>query len=351
MSDISANPQKLGYRFPAEWEAHEATWLSFPHNQATWPPPRLAAVQKVFQEFIHWISQSERVHLLIQEANQQDFISSALSKLGTNLDQIQFHICPTNDAWIRDYGPAFLTNAEARKNKVLVNWQFNAWGQKYPNYQADNQVPTYIARSLNIPAYQAPLVIEGGSIEVNGQGTLLTTRICLLHPQRNPQYSETEIEQYLQGYYGIEQVIWLDEGLTGSDTDSHIDEITRFVNPYTVVSTVAQRKSDPHYEILKRNVQTLSQTKLANGQSLQVIELPLPSPLQIDGQVMPASYANFYITNRHVLMPTFGSKEDEQAQEILQHCFPKRQVLGLDSREVIWGLGSFHCLSQQEPAL
>ncbi|GAB4404720.1 MAG: agmatine deiminase family protein [Microscillaceae bacterium] len=348
---MQTTPRQLGYSFPAEWEAHEATWLTWPQNEATWTGPRLKAVQMVFLEFIRAVSQGEKVHLMVQDAAMQADVAEALDKIGTALSQVHFHQWPTNDAWIRDYGPAFLINRQAEAPKLLVNWTYNAWGGKYPPFEQDNQIPTRVAQCLGVPSFDGPAIMEGGSVEFNGQGTLLTTEGCLLHPNRNPQLKKPEIERILEEYYGVSQVLWLGEGIVGDDTDGHIDDITRFVSADTVLTVVEQNASDVNYAPLQANLERLQKMRLPNHQPLNVLTLPMPSPIYIEGERMPASYANFYIANAAVIVPVFKTSQDEAALKIVETCFPGRQIIGLDARDIIWGLGSFHCLSQQEPAI
>jgi agmatine deiminase len=264
---------------------------------------------------------------------------------------VDFFLHPTNDAWCRDHGPAFLVNANADQPKALVKWNYNAWGNKYPPYDLDNHVPFLIGEALNVPVFNAGVVMEGGSVEFNGKGTLLTTTACLLNPNRNPELSQTQIEEKLREYYGVEHILWLGEGIVGDDTDGHIDDITRFVNPDTVVTVVEENANDENYEILQDNLKELKKMRLENGKQLNIIELPMPAPVIYEDQRLPASYANFYIGNAAVVVPTFRDKNDERALNLLQECFPDRKVIGLDSTDIIWGLGSFHCLSQQEPAV
>jgi agmatine deiminase len=267
------------------------------------------------------------------------------------MDRIFFHFFPTNDAWCRDHGPAFLINPAAAIPKVLVKWNYNAWGEKYPPHDLDNQIPIRIAKELGIPYFSPGIVMEGGSVEFNGKGTLLTSKACLLNPNRNPHLNQAQIEQYLCDYYGVRHILWVGDGILGDDTDGHIDDITRFVNADTVVTVVEENKADGNYEILQENLHLLQQMRLENGKQLNVVELPMPSPVIWEEQRLPASYANFYIANEVVVVPTFRDKNDQKALDILSGCFPTRRVVGIDSTDIIWGLGSFHCLSQQEQAV
>jgi len=234
---------------------------------------------------------------------------------------------------------------------VIVDWDYNAWGNKYPPYELDDVIPTKIAKHFNLPVYHPGIVLEGGSVDFNGKGTLITSKACLLNKNRNPHLTQEQIEAYLHNYYGVEQVLWVNEGIVGDDTDGHIDDTVRFINEDTVVTVIEENKTDENYHILQENLQTLKTTRLLNGKQLNIIELPMPEPVYYDGQRLPASYANFYIANSAVIMPTYRSKNDDRALDILQQCFPARKVIGIDSTDIIWGLGSFHCLSQQEPAV
>ncbi|HPH47324.1 MAG TPA: agmatine deiminase family protein, partial [Chryseolinea sp.] len=253
-----------------------------------------------------------------------------------------------NDAWCRDHGPAFLINPTEKK-KMIVDWGYNAWGDKYPPYDLDDVIPTLIGNHFNIPVVHPGIVMEGGSVEFNGKGTLLTTTACLLNPNRNPHLNQKQIEEYLYNYYGVENILWLGDGIVGDDTDGHIDDLTRFVNEDTVVTIVEESKNDVNYHILQENLDTLKTLRLENGKQINIVELPMPSAVEYDGMRLPASYANFYIGNKYVIVPTFRDKNDDRALDILQQQFITRKVVGLDSTDIIWGLGSFHCLSQQEP--
>jgi agmatine deiminase len=257
---------------------------------------------------------------------------------------------PTNDAWCRDHGPAFLINAKEKK-KMVVKWNYNAWGGKYPPFDLDNEIPISIGKHYNLPIAKPGIVMEGGSVDFNGRGTVLTTTSCLLNKNRNPHLTQAEIEKYLINYYGVENVLWLGDGIVGDDTDGHIDDITRFVDEETVVTVMEDDKADENYKPLKENLEMLEKMKLENGKSMRIVTLPMPSAVVYEGQRLPASYGNFYIANNYVVVPIFKDKKDDEALSTLQKYFPTRKVVGLDSTDIIWGLGSFHCLSQQEPAI
>ena len=244
--------------------------------------------------------------------------------------------------------PAFLINPN-KKEKAIIDWNYNAWGNKYPPYDLDDVIPTLIAKHFNLPVFHPNIIMEGGSVEFNGKGTLITSKSCLLNPNRNPQLNQQQIEFYLCEYYGVDQILWVDEGIEGDDTDGHIDDTVRFVNEDTVITVVEQNKEDENYEPLQKNLKQLKKMRLLNGKQLNIIELPMPDEVFYEGQRLPASYANFYIANNVVIVPLYDCDKDDEALEIIQQCFPSRKVIGINSVDIIWGLGSFHCLSQQEP--
>lgn len=343
-------PKQLGFHFPAEFVPQRAMWLSWPHKEASWPG-KIETIFPIYSQFIKLIAQNQKVCINVADEKMKDFATKQLELVNCSFENVQFYFHPTNDAWCRDHGPAFIVNYE-KKEKAIIDWGYNAWGDKYPPYDLDDVIPTLIGKKLGVPVFNPNIVMEGGSVEFNGRGTLLTTTACLLNKNRNPHLSQKQIEEYLVNYYGVENILWLGDGIVGDDTDGHIDDITRFVNEDTVVTVVEENKSDENYELLQENLQLLSTMRLENGKQLNIIELPMPKPVIYDEQRLPASYANFYIGNEHVVVPTFrDTKNDEQALNILQSCFKERKVVGLDSTDLIWGLGSFHCLSQQEPAV
>ena len=346
---MTQTPKQLGFQFPAEFEKHTATWLSWPHKEASWPG-KIESIYPAYSLFVKILAQSEHVHINVADPVMKTKALEHLSRVGANLLAIQFHFNPTNDAWCRDHGPAFLINKKEKK-KAIIDWGYNAWGGKYPPYDLDDIIPTRIANDLKLQVFNPGIVMEGGSVDFNGAGAVLTTTACLLNKNRNPTLTQKQIEQYLINYYGVEQVLWLGDGIIGDDTDGHIDDIARFVNTDTVVTAVEEDKSDENYEVLQENLKTLKAMRLLNGQPLIIIELPMPSPVLYEDQRLPASYANFYISNQHVIVPTYRCKNDHKALQILSQAFPQHEVIGIDSVDIIWGLGSFHCLSQQEPAL
>lgn len=348
MLDLNKTPKSQGYRFPAEWEEHEATWLSWPHKEESWPD-KLDEIYPYYCEFIKVLSESEFVRINVVDEEMRKFAMDCIMQSGANLENVEFFIHPTNDAWCRDHGPAFLINPEAEQKKVIVDWGYNAWGDKYPPYDLDDDIPTKIGEEFGIPVFYPKIVMEGGSVDFNGKGTLLTSKSCLLNPNRNPHLIQEQIEQYLRDFYGVEQILWVDDGIVGDDTDGHIDDTIRFVNENTVLAVVEDDPEDENYAILQRNLEQLKEMRLLNGEPLNIVELPMPDPVVWDGQRLPASYANFYIANKSVIVPTYRCEKDAIALEIIQKYFPDRKVVGIDSTEIIWGLGSFHCLSQQEP--
>jgi agmatine deiminase len=344
----SMMPSELGYFFPAEFAPHAATWLSWPHKEASWPG-KIHTIFPAYAEFIKYVALGEDVHINVKDEAMKSFALEHLLAAGVDLNRIFFHYFPTNDAWCRDHGPAFLVNPKVEVKKVLVKWNYNAWGDKYPPYDLDNQIPIHIAEFRGIPCFKPGIVMEGGSVEFNGEGTLLTSEACLLNSNRNPHLSKKQIEEYLYGYYGVENVLWLNDGIIGDDTDGHIDDLTRFVNSDTVITMVEHNKADENYIPLKENLDLLQKLRLENGKQMNIVELPMPREIIHEDMRLPASYANFYISNHAVVVPTFQDKNDDKALEILTSCFPDRKVVGVNSLDLIWGLGSFHCLSQQEP--
>jgi agmatine deiminase len=340
--------KEQGYYHPAEFAPHTSTWLSWPHKEASWPG-KIEAIFPIYAQFVILVAEGEKVNINVKDDEMKEKALGHLRKAGADPGSVEFHFHPTNDAWCRDHGPAFLINPKAAIKKVIVDWGYNAWGEKYPPYDLDDVIPTLVGKKLNIPVYHPGIVMEGGSVDFNGKGTVLTTTSCLLNKNRNPKLSQDQIEQYLFDFYGVSNVLWLGDGIIGDDTDGHIDDLTRFVNEDTVVTVVESSKSDENYKPLRENLEALTKMKLENGKSINVVELPMPAAIWYEGQRLPASYANFYISNKYVVTPVFHDKNDDKALDILQKCFPTRKVVGLDCTDVIWGLGAFHCLSHEEP--
>jgi agmatine deiminase len=343
-------PKELGYYFPAEFAPHVATWLSWPHKEASWPG-KIHTIFPYYAKFVKELTKGEKVCINISNEAMKQFATKHLLDASVDLNKVEFFFHPTNDAWCRDHGPAFLINPNAEQKKVIVDWGYNAWGGKYPPFDLDDVIPTLIGRHYNIPVFNPGIVMEGGSVEFNGKGTLLTSTACLLNPNRNPHLNQHQIEEYLVNYYGVDQVLWVDEGIVGDDTDGHIDDTVRFVNEDTVLTVVEENMDDENYELLQHNLKQLKQMRLLNGKQLNIAELPMPDELVYEDQRLPCSYANFYISNQSVIVPIFNCAKDDKALQVIQQCFPTREVVGIDSTEIIWGLGSFHCLSQQEPAV
>lgn len=344
-------PKQQGFFFPAEWHKHRATWLSFPQSSDSWDyGDRLERIYPSYMAFVKAISESEKVCINAKDEAHQALIWNLIEKYDIDKNQIEVLIHPNNDSWCRDHGPAFLINPET-KERMIVEWGYNAWGGKYPPYDDDDQIPVRIANYLNIPYVVPGIIMEGGSVEFNGKGTVLTSKSCLLNPNRNPHLSQAEIEEYLRNYYGVEQVLWVTEGIVGDDTDGHIDDTTRFVNEDTVLTVVEPDENDDNFHPLKQNLEDLKSMRLPNGKPLTIIELPMPDAVYDSGIRLPASYANFLITNGSIIVPTYRCDKDTVALEIIQKCFPNHKVVGIDATEIIWGLGSFHCLSQQEPII
>lgn len=340
-----ATPAELRYRMPAEWEPHAATWLAWPHKEASWPG-NFGPIPEVWAALAGILAEREPVHIL---AGGEGVMAQARAMTG-HLGNVVWHDIPTDDAWIRDHGPMFLVGPRGSE-PALVDWGYNAWGGKYPPYELDDQVPRRIAGQLGHRCYQPGIILEGGAVDFDGQGTVLTTEQCLLNPNRNAGLERDAIQRLLYDYTGARQVIWLGEGLVGDDTDGHIDELARFVAPGVVVAAVADDPADENHAALTDNLARLSMATDARGRGLEVIPLALPEPVIYDGQRLPASYCNFYIANGVVVAPQFDCPQDQAAMETLARLFPTRQVRGLRAVELVWGLGAFHCITQQQPAL
>ncbi len=346
-----STPAALGYRMPAEWEPHAATWLAWPHKEASWPG-NFGPIPAIWVDMIRALAPHERVNILINEAATAARLRELLREARVSDANVLFHLIRTDDAWIRDHGPTFVTrHVDGNTQLAAIDWIYNAWGGKYPPWDNDDVVPQQIAASLDIPLFQPGIVLEGGSIEVNGCGTVLTTEACLLNPNRNPQLGREQIERYLRDYLGARKVLWLGEGIAGDDTDGHIDDLARFVDASTVVTVLETDAGDENYEALQANHERLRHLTDQDGRALRVVTLPMPAPVYYEGQRLPASYANFYVANGVVLVPTFGDPDDATALRTLQSLFPHRRVVGIDARELVWGLGAFHCVTQQQPAL
>lgn len=342
------------YRMPAEWEPHEGTWLAWPHEKTDWPG-KFAAIPWVYGEIIRKLSQVERVHLLVNSDAAEKKVRRILKSCHVKLAQVDFYQIRTNRSWARDYCPIFANDRSG--GLVAGNWMFNGWA-KYPNWEADDAVPTAIAERFGITEVQPCLgarriVLEGGSIDVNGQGSLLTTEECLLSDvqARNLGLTREELESVFARYLGVTNTLWLKNGIAGDDTHGHVDDLARFVDPQTVVIAIEGDRGDANYEPTQENYELLRTMKDQNGKPLRVIALPMPEPVFFDGQRLPASYANFYIANGLVLVPTFNDPQDSVALSTLRKVFPKRQVAGIHATDLVLGLGTLHCMTQQQPRL
>ena len=343
----SKTPAALGYRMPAEWEPHAATWLSWPRREGISFPESFDRVLPALRAMVEAIIESEQVCINVWNGAHEAEARAVLN--GLSMERVTFHRIQTNEPWCRDHGPIFLAR-DVDPKLAIVDWDYNAWGNKYPPFDLDEVVPARVAQILDLPVFYPHMILEGGSIDVNGAGALLTTESCLMNKNRNPNLSRDEIEQCLRDYFGVQEILWLGEGIEGDDTDGHIDDLARFVSENTVVTVVEESREDNNYEPLQENLARLRAMKTGDDK-IDVITLPMPKKIMREGQRLPASYANFYIANTCVLVPTFADPADEIALSILQKLFPDRRVIGIDCRELIWGLGTFHCLTQQQPAV
>lgn len=339
-------PRNRGFHMPAEWEPHDAVWISWPHNKNTFK--NLQAVEEAYFTFIQEILPSEKIGLFIPTAALHRKIRTRLRDAQVDLSRISLHTTEFSDVWIRDYGPTFVVN-HALNRAAMVRWNFNAWGGKYEDQLNDGRIPSIMNRWLEFPQFVPGIVLEGGSVDVNGRGTVLTTRSCLLNPNRNPSLSEEQIEGFLKEYLGVVKVIWLNDGIVGDDTDGHIDDIARFVAPSTVVCAYETDTGDANYRALQENYEILKQSCNQDGVPLTVVKLPMPAQVVSDDERFPASYTNFYIGNTVVIVPVFNDPNDEKAVRILQDLFPGRKVIGIDARAMVEGYGTFHCATQQQP--
>jgi agmatine deiminase len=341
-------PRNRGFHMPAEWEPHDAVWLSWPHNRMTFP--HLAEVENAYYAFIQAVHVSERIELFVPTAVIHRKVRARLRETGADVSRIILHTSEYADIWIRDYGPTFVVNRVLGKT-AMVRWNFNAWGGKYENQIRDGKMPHTMNRRLSLPMFEPGIVLEGGSIDVNGRGTVLTTRACLLNPNRNPALSADQIEDILREYLGVEKVIWLNDGVVGDDTDGHIDDIARFVGPSTVVCAYETDSADANYPALHDNYEILRQSSDQDGKPLKVIRLPMPAKVADIDERYPASYTNFYISNTVVVVPVFHDPHDAEALRILKEIFPDRTVTGIDARALVEGYGTFHCATQQQPKI
>jgi agmatine deiminase len=363
---VTGTPRENGFRMPAEWAEHTATWLAWPHNPKDWPG-KFQPIAWVYAEIVRHLSEVEHVHILVQSEAAGARVRGILRRAGAQLDKVHLHAWPTNRIWTRDSGPIFVTRERPEgasgeyATTAITDWRFNAWA-KYSDWQQDDGLPARVADELQMPAWtptvtlpsgeQHRVVLEGGSIDTNGAGALLTTEECLLSPvqARNPGVSREQLEAVFSEYLGIDQVLWLDRGTAGDDTHGHVDDITRFVAEDVIVTAVEPDAADANHEPLRENLNRLRAARTAAGKPFSVVELPMPRPVFFHGQRLPASYANFYIANGLVLVPTFNDARDRTALSILHELFPGRDVVGIHSVDLIWGLGALHCMTQQQPA-
>jgi agmatine deiminase len=341
------NPSDKGYRMPAEWEPHEATWISWPQPDCNSFPGSYDRVIPTFVKMAEALAESEIVRINVSSADQEKAVRKLLRSCPP--ERVEYFHIPTDEPWCRDHGPIFVKRDKSPQLAVL-NFGFNAWGYKLSPFDEDNAVPPAVAKALGLPIFNFEhFILEGGSIDTNGQGTLLTTESCLLNANRNPTLDRSAIEKKLRDKLGVKKILWLGDGIEGDDTDGHVDDITRFIGPSTVITAVEEDEHDPNFEPLQRNLDRLHTMRLADGEPLHVFTLPMPTRIMRDGQRLPASYANFYIANSVVLLPVFNEHNDSWAVSALHEAFPTRRIVPIDCRELIWGLGAFHCLTQQQP--
>jgi agmatine deiminase len=344
-----------GFRMPAEWGRHEATWLGWPHNRTDWPG-KFEAIKWVYGEIVRKLAPGEIVRLIVNDKTHEAHARRLLSRVGVDLTRIEFFRFPTDRGWTRDFGPMFVTRDDQQPGVAIVRFGFNGWA-KYSNWQKDARVPVRAAKALGIPIFNVrvgdrDVILEGGAIDVNGRGTLITTEECMLDQQtqsRNPGLSREDLESALREYLGATNVLWLGRGIEGDDTHGHVDDICRFVNPTTVVACREKNPQDCNHAALEENFERLKSMRLEDGSKLEVVSLPMPSPLMFKGRRLPASYANFYIANSAVLVPTFNDPNDRVALGLLSEVIPDRPAVGIHSVDLVWGLGTIHCMTQQQP--
>jgi len=342
------SPAAAGYAMPAEWAPHAATWISWPHNAETWPG-RLEKAEQAMARAAAALSAGEVVHVNVLDAHHEAEVRARLAGAGARMDAVRFHAVPTDDAWCRDHGAIFVTRRAREAPLAAIDFGFNAWGGKYPPWARDDAVAAHMARILDVPRFDGGMVLEGGSVEVNGAGALLTTEQCLLNPNRNPTLTREDIEQRLRDTLGVTEVLWLGEGIEGDDTDGHVDDITRFAGRARVLTALAPPGTRNH-DALRANRERLAAMRLADGTPLEVLELPTPALEDASGEPLPASYANYYVGNRVVLMPAYDDALDGEAARRIGACFPGRELVAVDCRDIVHGLGALHCLTQQVPA-
>ncbi len=342
-------PAARGFRMPAEWEPHEATWLAWPHKEASWPG-KISAIPPIYSEIVRHLSTCEKVRIEVCDEEMRDEARRTLEHYSAWNENVELHLIPNNDAWARDHGPIFVVkDQDGTRELGVTDWIFNSWGDKYPPTDLDNKVPGKIASMYKLEYWAPGIVLEGGSIDVNGKGTLLTTEACLLNKNRNPHLTKEEIEAYLKAYLGVRHILWLGDGIVGDDTDGHIDDLARFIDERTIVTVVEENPADENYDILQYNLGRLYGMRDQDGQPFRVVTLPMPAPVIFEDTRLPASYANFYIANKVVLVPTYQCENDPRALAILKGLFPHHKVIGVNCTDLVWGLGAIHCISQQQP--
>jgi agmatine deiminase len=351
MRPKAGTPRELGYSFPPEWARHRATWISWPRPEGISFPDRYHLAIRDVVRIARTIARFEYVHLNIPNGNYRRIVRRTLAAAGVPLRRIRFYEIPTNECWTRDHGPAFvLRKRRGGTQAAIVDWGYNAWGSKYPPFDADDAVPARVAKELGLRVFAPGIVMEGGAVDFNGAGTVLTTTSCLLNRNRNPHLTKAQIEGFLLDYYGQQHVVWLGDGIEGDDTDGHIDDLARFVDERTVVIGMEEDPADPNCRVLRENRRRLDRARDQAGRPFEIVELPMPEPVVIDGQRVPATYMNFYFVNDALLVPTFRQADrDQRALGILRRLLPRRTVVGVDCRALIWGLGAIHCLTQQQP--
>ena len=331
---------------PAEWEKHDAIWLAWPYDPTTFPN-RVKSVEVTYVQIVKEIHTGEEVNLFVRNERTKKKVTRLLREAGIDLERVHFFVFDYADVWFRDYGPIFVKNS--RHELAMIHWDFNSWGEKYETLLKDRAVPDVINRKMQVKCFKPGVVLEGGSIDVNGVGTLLTTEQCLLNKNRNPHLNKRQIEQYLSDFLGVNHFIWLKCGILGDDTDGHIDDLARFVNPTTIVCAYQENENDADFEALNENFRILSQSVDQDGKPFNVVKLPMPNVVSDEGYRLPASYTNFYIGNQKVLVPIFNDHHDEKALAILQGLFPTRKVTGIVCNDLVYGFGTLHCISQQQP--
>ena len=355
---FNKTPASLGYSFPPEWHPHRATWFSWPRPEGISFPDKYHTVPENLARIMKEIAPRERVEINVPNGNYERLVREQLEELGCPTKNVFFHPIKTNESWCRDHGPAFVLKPHPIKGRThqggydaaIVDWGFNAWGGKYPPYDDDDAVPTRIAEELKLPVFYPGIVMEGGAVDFNGAGTVLTTTSCLLNKNRNPHLPKEQVEQYLKDFYGQRHVVWLGKGIEGDDTDGHVDDLARFIDANTIVTAVEPDPKDANYKVLKDNLRRLELARDADGKPFKIVQIPMPSVVEHDHQRLPATYVNFYFINGAVLVPTYRHKKNDRiAMETLQQHLPKHKVIGIDCVELIWGLGAIHCLTQQQP--